>query len=546
MLEFLRHLFSTDGFVPRWNCGDWSEGHGWLHVASDTMVFAAYFAIPLGIWYFVALKKHQLPFSLLFVLFGTFILSCGLTHLIDATLFWQPWYRFSGLMKLITALTSWATVIALFRNMPRALALPGIEEMNKNLQAEIAQRQAAECEREALLLAERSARETAEDASRSKDEFVAMLSHELRTPLSAILGYTTLAREEAPPASEIAAHLEVIDRNAQAQKRLIEDLLDTNRIMAGKLRLDVQLMDLGAVVESALDTLRPQAMIKGVRLGKVTDGSAVSVRGDPARMQQIVWNLVSNAIKFTPSGGRIDVRVERVNSHVEVSVEDTGIGIPEEALSSIFDRFKQVDSSSTRRHGGLGLGLAIAKSLVEMHGGSIVAKSLGAGKGSTFRVALPLPAVHTEAGDTQRRHPHAAPPVKAEAVLPSLEGVKILAVDDDHDARELLRRMLGQSGATVTVAKSAEEALRAASMQRFDVLISDIGMPDMNGLELISALRTHLEGPNSNIPAVALTAFAAVEDRKSALLAGFDSYLSKPVDLGEVVVVVSRLSLRGH
>ncbi|TLD69989.1 response regulator [Phragmitibacter flavus] len=544
MLHFFSNLFNTDGFVPRWNCGDWSEGHGWLHVVSDLMVFAAYFAIPLTLWYFIALKKHQVPFTLLFFLFGAFIFFCGVTHLIDATLFWQPWYRLSGLVKLITALVSWTTVIALFRVMPRALALPGMEEMNKRLQAEISQRREAEEERENLLTLERTAREKAEHASRMKEEFVAVLSHELRTPLSAILGYTTLLREQTSADHALSQHLEVIERNALSQKRLIEDLLDTNRIIAGKMRLDVQSMDLGMVVESALDTLRPQAMAKGVRLGKVTDGCTVSLRGDPVRMQQVVWNLVSNAIKFTPSGGRIDVRLERVNSHVEITIEDTGIGIPEDDLTSIFDRFTQVDSSSTRRHGGLGLGLAIAKTLVELHGGSVVAKSPGVGKGSTFRVALPLPALDTESGESHRRHPHARPSSKGEADLPSLSGLKLLAVDDDQDARELLRWGLGQYGAEVIVAGSAEEALALAKAEKFDVLISDIGMPGMDGLEMITLLRGQTDGQNSDIPAVALTAFAAVEDRKGALVAGFDNYLSKPVDLGEVVVVVSRLLRR--
>ncbi len=513
-------------------------------MVSDALVFGAYSAIPLALCYFVVLKRHQLPFSWLFLLFGAFILSCGLTHLVDATLFWHPWYRFLGLMKLVTALVSWTTVIALFRIMPRALALPGIEEMNKRLKDEIAQRREAESDREKLLVLERDARQAAEHASRIKEEFVAVLSHELRTPLSAILGYTTLVREEVPDGSELAQHLEVIERNALTQKSLIEDLLDTNRILAGKMRLDVQLLDLGAVVENALDTLRPQAMSKGVRLGKVTDGSNVSLRGDPVRMQQVIWNLVSNAIKFTPAGGRIDVRVERVNSHVEISVEDNGIGIPEDALTTIFDRFQQVDSSSTRRHGGLGLGLSIAKTLVEMHGGSIVAKSLGTGKGSTFRIALPLPAVHLDAQDGRRRHPLAPASAKVELVLPSLDGVKILAVDDDQDSRELLRRLLAQAGAAVTVAGSAQDALAAAKAEKFDILISDIGMPDINGLEMISVLRSQHECMNCDVPAIALTAYAAVKDRKSALLAGFDSYLSKPVDIGEVVVVVSRLLRR--
>lgn len=542
MLDFLRNLLNTDGFMPRWGCGEWTDAHGWLHIVSDTLVFAAYFAIPVALWYFVALKKHQVPFTMLFWLFGAFILSCGFTHLIDASLFWHPWYRLSGLMKLVTALVSWATVLTMLRIMPRALALPGLEELNRKLRQEVEQRSQAEKEREKLLVLERTAREQAEHATRMKEEFVATLSHELRTPLSAILGYATLMREENSENAELISQIEVIERNALSQKRLIEDLLDTNRIITGKLRLDVQPVDLGSAIESALDTLRPQAMSKGVRLGKVTEGSALIVRGDPTRLQQVIWNLVSNAIKFTPSGGRVDVLLERVNSHVELTVTDSGIGIPEDELENIFERFKQVDSSSsTRRYGGLGLGLAISKTLVEMHGGTIVAKSPGAGKGATFRVSLPMPALHSDG--TERRHPHTSTPSANMPPLPRLDGLRLLVVDDDPDARALLERSLGNSGALVQTADCAAEALRLAAESSFDVLISDVGMPQMDGLQMMNKLRAECPR-NKDVPAVALTAFAATEDRKRALLAGFDTFLSKPVDLGEVVAVVSRMAKR--
>lgn len=548
MLEFLRNLLNTDGFMPRWECGEWTEPHGWLHIVSDLMIFGAYFAIPLALWYFIAIKKHQVPFSLLFVLFGSFILSCGVTHLIDATLFWQPWYRLSGIIKLITALVSWTTVLVLFRLLPRALALPGVEQLNKQLHAEMEQRRQAEDEREKMLISERAAREQAEQAGRMKEEFVATLSHELRTPLNAILGYITLMREEEEGNDELLKKIEVIERNALAQKHLIEDLLDTNRIITGKLRLDVQLVDLGSMIEAALDTLRPQAFSKGVRLGKVTDSSPILVRGDPARLQQVLWNLVNNAIKFTPSGGRVEVVLERVNSHVEVSVSDTGIGIEPDQLANIFERFTQVDSSSTRRYGGLGLGLAISKTLVEMHGGTILAKSPGKGKGATFRVSLPLPALHAETGVAlPRRHPHTSTPhssMPAMPAMPRLDGLKLLVVDDDADSRELLKIALGQAGAEVHAASSAQEALSMAERMPLDVLISDIGMPEMDGLEMIARLRSHATCANRDIPAVALTAFAATEDRKRALLAGFDTFLSKPVDPGEVVAVISRMAKR--
>lgn len=543
MLDFIRNLFSTEGFMPRWLCGEWSDAHGWLHVVSDTLVFGAYSAIPLMLWYFIAIKKHQVPFSLVFWLFGAFILSCGFTHLVDATLFWKPWYRFSGAMKLVTAAVSWATVVAMFRILPKALALPGMGEVNKLLLIEVEQRRRVEEEREKLLTLERKAREEAEHANRMKEEFVATLSHELRTPLNAILGYVTLMREEEGGNVELVKKLEVIERNALAQKRLIEDLLDTNRIIEGKLRLDVQAVELGTVIESTLDSLRPQAMTKGVRLGKITDGNSVVVRGDPARLQQIIWNLASNAIKFTPSGGRVDVLLERVNSHVEITVVDTGMGIPSDQLVSIFERFKQVDSSSTRRHGGLGLGLAISKTLVEMHGGAITAKSPGPGKGSSFSVSLPLPSVHSEVDSPERRHPQAAAPGTSMPPLPRLDGLRLLVIDDNVDSCELLQIALGQAGATVHAANCAADALKVTAEIAFDVLISDVGMPEMDGLEMMTLLRSG-GSKNQDVPAVALTAFASSDDRKRALLAGFDTFLSKPVDPGEVVAVVSRMAKR--
>ncbi len=545
MTSFFRNLFSTDGFVPRWDCGHWTESHGWLHIISDTLVFGAYAAIPLALWYFIAIKKHQVPFSMLFWLFGTFILSCGFTHLIDASLFWRPWYRLSGLVKMITAIVSWATVIALFRILPKALLLPGIEDLNKKLRLEIEQRKQAEAERETLLGLERAARADAEHASKMKEEFVATLSHELRTPLNAILGYATLMREEnAEGDEELSKKIEVIERNALAQKRLIEDLLDTNRIISGKLRLDVQPVELGAVIESALDTLRPVAMSKGVRLGKVTPGNTVTIRGDPARLQQVIWNLVNNSVKFTPAGGRVDVLMECVASHVEVTVSDTGIGIPPDQLDSIFERFKQVDSSSTRRHGGLGLGLPISKTLVEMHGGTITASSPGLGMGASVRVCLPLPALHGTDDAQSRRHPNAPASGSAVPDLPRLDGIDLLVIDDDTDSRELLNEALTNAGAAVQTAPCAAAALAAAKDRKFDVIISDIGMPDMDGLQMMMELRKDAESINCETPAVALTAFASTEDRKRALIAGFDTFLSKPVDPGEVIAVVSRMARR--
>jgi PAS domain S-box-containing protein len=393
-------------------------------------------------------------------------------------------------------------------------------------------------QREELLEAERNARIQAQHTARVKDEFLATLSHELRTPLNAILGWAQiLRRKQALSAEDLQRGTEAIERNARAQVQLIEDLLDLSRIMSGRIRLDVQRLVLSDVVESAIQSMEPAAQLKGVRLQRVLDPVPGLISGDPARLQQVVWNLLSNAIKFTPKGGRVQVTLERVNSHLELSVSDTGIGIAPEYLPYVFDRFSQQDSSSTRSHSGLGLGLAIAKQLVELHGGALRAKSAGEGRGATFIIDLPLKVMQEEA-PLERFHPTHFSANEEHALLPSLSGTHVLVVDDESDARELIQRVLEDRGATVTVASSAEDALRLLQTCQPDVLLSDIGMPGMDGYQLMRRIRAG-EGKGRRIAAVALTAFARAEDRKKALLAGYQSHLAKPFDLAELVIVVA-------
>jgi len=322
--------------------------------------------------------------------------------------------------------------------------------------------------------------------------------------------------------------------------RLIEDLLDLSRIMAGRIRLDVQRLVLSDVVQSALQSMEPAAQLKGVRLQKVLDPIAVWVSGDPARLQQVVWNLLSNAIKFTPKEGRVQVALERVASHVELSVSDTGIGIATEYLPHVFERFSQQDSSSTRSHTGLGLGLAIAKQLVELHGGTLQAKSAGEGCGATFIINLPITVMKAEDEQTDRSHRAPLPANEDQALLPSLSGVHILVVDDEPDARELIKRVLEDRSATVTTAASGDEALVLLQTSQPDVLVSDIGMPGMDGYQLMRRIRAG-EAEGRRIGAAALTAFARTEDRKKALLAGYQAHIAKPFDLAELVIVVARL-----
>ena len=396
-------------------------------------------------------------------------------------------------------------------------------------------------EREQLLDAERSARMAAQRATRVKDEFLATLSHELRTPLSAILGWTQiLLKGQVSGPADMQRAVEVIDRNARAQVQLIDDLLDLSRILAGKVRLDLQQVSLPDVVAAAIDSARPLAEAKDIRLRSLLDPSHTRVSADSGRLQQVAWNLLTNAIKFTPRGGQVEVLVRRVNSHVELNVSDTGIGIPAAFLPLVFDRFSQRDSSTTRTHGGLGLGLAISKQLVELHAGTIRVSSLGEGAGATFGVELPLSLVQAE---EERAHPGVDLETMDTTPLPKLDGSHVFVVDDEQDARELLTRILSDQGATVTGFASADAALAALKTSRPSVIVSDIGMPSMDGYQLIRALRA-TETRDQRIPALALTAFARAEDRKRALLAGFQAHLAKPFDVGELVLLVANLAGR--
>ncbi len=398
----------------------------------------------------------------------------------------------------------------------------------------------AESEKEALLGAERAARSEAERLGHLKDEFLATLSHELRTPLNAILGWATLLKRLPVDSADHARGLDTIERNARVQSQIIGDLLDMSRIISGKVQLDVQQIDLQEVISAAIDSVRLSAETKRLRVRAVLDAKAGRMRGDPHRLQQIFWNLLTNAVKFTPSGGRIDVVLERVNSHVEVSVEDSGIGIKAEFLPFVFDRFRQADASTTRRHGGLGLGLSIVKHLAELHGGSVRVKSPGDGQGTTFIVALPISvAREVEPAEPAERSTFADVDV-ASVELPSLEGVTALVVDDEPDARLLIHRLIEERGGRALTAGSAAEALAQLGAHTVDILVSDIGMPEVDGYQLIRKIRAQ-EKTGVHLIAIALTAYARNDDRQRALLAGYQMHLAKPVDPRELIAGIASL-----
>ncbi len=410
-------------------------------------------------------------------------------------------------------------------------------------QRDITERKQAEQEREQLLESEQTARADAETANRIKDEFLATLSQELRTPLNAIMGWTQLLRSRKLDETTAVRALETIDRNSKSLTQLIEDILDVSRIIRGTLHLNIHQVKLVPLVEAAIDTVRPAAQAKEIRIKCKFDPEVGVVVGDGNRLQQVVWNLLSNAIKFTPKRGRVDVQLKRIQSHVQIRVSDTGAGIAAEYLSHVFERFCQADSSSTRSHGGLGLGLAIVRHLVELHGGTISAQSPGIGLGATFIVNLPMKAVDVEAS-TAEEVSSVVDAQEANNYLPNLDGLRVLIVDDEADARHLLTTILTEFGIQVIAAASACEALLALQQFRPHILVSDISMPQEDGYTLIKKVRALPTEEGGRIPAVALTAYARAEDRTQALLAGFQLHVPKPVNPGELAAVIANLTGR--
>jgi PAS domain S-box-containing protein len=392
-----------------------------------------------------------------------------------------------------------------------------------------------------LLDSERAARNEAERANRLKDEFLATLSHELRTPLNAVIGWARMLQSGRLDQDSAAHALEVIERNAWAQKQIIEDILDVSRVITGKLQLNLTPVDLVTIVDAALDAVRPAMEAKEIKIETFIDSSLRLVSGDPDRLQQVVWNVLSNAAKFTPAGGKVEIAVGQNNAHAEIKVKDTGPGIDPTFLPHVFERFRQADGSTTRTHGGLGLGLAIVRHLVELHGGTIGVHNRNDGPGAVFTIRLPLPS-----GELRAESLTTAASIfkELQPEPPGLQGLRILIVDDETDALDLISMELTQHGARVTGVTSAEEALRALSQETFDVLISDIGMPQMDGYDLIRQIRKQEDGTQKPIPAVALTAYARVQDRMRAILAGYSTHVAKPVEANELVTVVASLAGR--
>jgi len=412
---------------------------------------------------------------------------------------------------------------------------------NQELKREIRVREWAEQERARLLVLEQAARQQAEEANRMKDEFLATLSHELRTPLNAILGWVQVLRTGKLDEAAGARALETIERNSRAQAQLIADLLDVSRIITGKLRLDSKPVELHRIIDAALDSLRPAADAKGIQLSLSLAPLASPVLGDSDRLQQVIWNLLSNAIKFTPRGGQVEIRLRETGASAVLQVNDSGIGIRPDFLPYVFDRFRQAESTLTRSHGGLGLGLSIVRHLVELHGGTVEVESAGEGQGASFAVRLPLRAELAEGSPIDLGQASSS---RVWSLPDLLKDVRVLVVEDEADTRDLLVTALEQCGAQVAAFASVAEAIAELDRAVPDVLVSDIGVPYEDGYSLIRKVRERRAADGGNVPAAALTAYARAEDRLRALEAGFQTHLAKPVDPSEFVATVARLAGR--
>jgi signal transduction histidine kinase/CheY-like chemotaxis protein len=514
---------------PHGYCYLWLPSLVATHAVSDSLIGLSYVAISVTLIWLAWKARRGLPFSWKFIAFGAFIVACGATHFMGVWTLWRPVFWLAADVKIVTAAASVATALVLPPLVPKVIAFMQAARTSEDRRVELELAQ-GDLERR---VSERTADlanalQRAEEANRAKEAFLATISHELRTPLNAILGWADIL-ERRPDPTLLKRALPVIRRNAQAQARVVGDLVDVSSIAAGKIRLDLQTADLSALVMTTVDVIRPSADAKRLALD-VTVTPSIIVWGDPARLQQVVWNLLSNAVKFTPEGGSISVVVTTSDAKAHIEVTDSGIGIDTNFLPSVFDRFSQADSSPTRGYHGLGLGLAIVRHLVEMHGGSVYATSPGPYLGSTFTVKIPL-----------QLYGRLPLPETESAAAVDLRGLRVLVVDDDADSRETVSVMLEAAGAATMRANSATTGLERVLEDKVDVIVSDVAMPDRDGVEFIQEVRRLPDEKLRRTPAVALTAFSREEDQRRILSAGFQKYVAKPVTAAKLLQSVAAL-----
>lgn len=536
----MQDALATQGFLPHGMCYTWNPSLIGLHVVSDTLIGIAYFSIPVTLVYFFA-KRRDLPFNWMFLLFGLFIVACGLTHWMDVLTLWQPYYWLSGSIKAITAAASVPTAAALALLIPQALALPSTRALNeaKNaLELEVAERKRIEAElrraqatlearvaeRTAELAAAvedaREAHESLQEADERKDRFLAILSHELRNPLNPIRSAVAVLRHTNSDAEQAVIARDVIDRQVRHMARLLDDLLDISRITQNRVSLDKVPMDVGSAVNAALEVTRPMIDAARQRVTVSLPEVPLVVNADPTRLAQVLSNLVNNASKYTDPKGDISIVVEREGDEAVIRVRDSGAGIEAQHLADIFELFSRVESQRNQSVGGLGIGLALVKSLVEMHGGRVSVKSEGIGRGSEFVVHLPAAISETAT----------VPAAANESKLaPAMRSVRVLVVDDNPDSADTLAMLLQLIGHDVRKAGNALEALAIAPVFAPEIGIFDIGMPGMDGYEL--ARRVRRESWGKGMQLIALTGWGAEEDKALAARAGFNRHLTKPVDL---------------
>jgi signal transduction histidine kinase/ActR/RegA family two-component response regulator len=527
-LAFNDYAAASALFHPHGYCYLWLPSLVTTHVLSDLSIGVSYVAIAATLVWLVQKARRGLPFSWIFVAFGVFIIACGATHFMEVWTLWTPVFWLAADVKIVTAGASVATALALPPLVPKVLDIIHAARLSEERRLEL-ERTHADLERR---VGERTADlanalQRAEEANHAKEAFLAAISHELRTPLNAILGWADIL-ERHPDLTLLKRAIPVITRNAQAQARVVGDLVDVSNIAAGKMRLEPQTTDVSALLTTTVDLIRAAADAKRLTIDVMIVPSLV-VWGDPARLQQVFWNLLSNAVKFNADGGSISVAAGATEARARIAVSDSGVGIDPHFLHSVFERFTQADMSPTRGHHGLGLGLAIVRHLVELHGGAIRADSHGVGCGSTFTVEIPL--------QLYGRQGLQEPDVSAA----DLRGVRVLVVDDDPDSRETVAAILETAGAATTRAHSASAGLERVLEQPVDVIVSDIAMPDRDGVDFIQDVRRLPDSRLRRTPAVALTAFVRDEDRRRILSAGFQKFVAKPVTAARLVESVASL-----
>ncbi len=519
-MELLGWLFSSSGFMPHGHCYLWQPATLWLNVASDGVIAAAYYAIPFALFYLVRGRRSEIPFPGILLMFAAFILLCGTTHVLEIWTVWRPDYRLAGFIKALTGAVSIATMVALFYIMPKALLLRSPNQLRAEVESRTAELANVNAELRSQILARDFAEGQLRDRDQRKDEFLATLAHELRNPLAPIRHAVKLMGSGAATGDQQLWGREVIDRQAHRMALLLDDLLDVSRITRGRLQLKKARVELSTLISSAVETVRPSIEEKAQILSVVQPDESLEIDADPLRLSQAISNLLTNAAKYTPAGGRISLTVVRKPAHLIITVSDTGIGFDPAVAPALFDMFSQAGADVEGAEGGLGIGLSLVKGLVQLHGGAVHAASRGLGFGSEFTITLPSAVIVSSGTKTV---PAPSAPVRSREM-----NTRILIADDNRDAADSMGMLLELGGHEVIVAHSGHQALELGRQRRPDVVILDIGMPDLNGYEVARTARSEDWGKSAYL--IALTGWGQAHDKERASKAGFDRHLTKPVD----------------